>query len=323
MRFRLLAALCLLWLFVALPGAYAQEPAITLDEYWALIDRSLESISQFEGEAQTASQPVLQELAQEWDAVHTVVLADGRSVTIDASVLLTQLRKEPADLEQIRQSLHALKGAQPDTPRTFDEDDAKSAESILSKPEFQWQQAEPSLWQQWGERFFAWLNEWLNKLFGGQSMNVNAGSPIKILLSVFAILIFAALIFFVLRDLFTALVSESTLDSEEQSGEVPLTAENALHRAQELSRGGDYRSAVRFLYLSSLLLLEERGLLRYDRSKTNREVLRSVADQPDLKKPLHDVVEVFDQVWYGYQALDQADYERYEADVQQIKEQRP
>jgi hypothetical protein len=41
------------------------------------------------------------------------------------------------------------------------------------------------------------------------------------------------------------------------------------------SSEGDYRTAVRYLYLSLLLLLEEHGLLRYDRPLTDREYLQA------------------------------------------------
>ncbi|MFZ6031323.1 MAG: DUF4129 domain-containing protein [Chloroflexota bacterium] len=322
MRTWLLAGLCLLWLFAALPGASAQEATLTLEEYWALIDRSLESLSQLDRETPAAPRPLLEELATAWEAVRTVTLPDGQTVTVDSSRLIAQLRREPADLDQLRQSFQALKEAQQDAPFAFDDGDARSIEPILAQPEFQWQEAVRSPFQEWSDRFFAWLNELLNKLFGIQDIAAGTASPATILLSFFAVLVFAALSFFVLRDLFTALVTESDLAGEDEAGAIPLNAESALRRAQELSRGGDYRSAVRYLYLSSLLLLEERGLLRYDRSKTNREVLRSVSDQPELKKPLQNVVEVFDQVWYGYQELEPSDYERYEADVRQIKEQR-
>src|SRR5574341_98434 len=107
----------------------------------------------------------------------------------------------------------------------------------------------------------------------------------------------------------------------EASGEL-LTADSALRRAQTLSAASDYRTAVRYLYLSSLLLLEERGLLRYDRSLTNREYLRSVAHLPELASTLRDVVEVFDRVWYGYQLLDAAAYARYADRVADLRRQK-
>ena len=116
-------------------------------------------------------------------------------------------------------------------------------------------------------------------------------------------------------------MTEADIASEAEGGEI-LTADMALKKAQQLSSGGDYRTAVRYLYLSSLLLLDERGLLRYDRSQTNREYLRSVANHPHLANPLRRVIDVFDRVWYGYQPLTQDDYTRYAEQVNKLRRQK-
>ena len=117
-------------------------------------------------------------------------------------------------------------------------------------------------------------------------------------------------------------VNHGFLAAEEDLGGESLTADSALRRAQEFSGGGDYRTAVRYLYLSTLLRLEERGLLRYDRSLTNREYLQRVAHDPDLSTVLRDVVDVFDRVWYGYQPLDAPAYQRYATAVEALKHYR-
>ena len=62
-----------------------------------------------------------------------------------------------------------------------------------------------------------------------------------------------------------------------------------------------------------------RGLLRYDRSLTNREYLRSVAHVPELAGVLQDVVNIFDRVWYGYQPITPETYDRYAAQVQALR----
>jgi hypothetical protein len=101
-----------------------------------------------------------------------------------------------------------------------------------------------------------------------------------------------------------------------------LTADTAFKKAQGLADAGDYRTAVRYLYLSSLLMLDERGLLRYDRSQTNREYLRSVAHLPQLAALLREVIEVFDRVWYGYYPLDEITYAEYATRVAELRQQR-
>jgi hypothetical protein len=84
---------------------------------------------------------------------------------------------------------------------------------------------------------------------------------------------------------------------------------------------GDYRVAVRLLYLSTLLLLEERKLLCYDRTLTNREYLGQVADNPSLGEALRPVVDTFDEVWYGQVEPDAGGYEAYARQVDRVREE--
>jgi hypothetical protein len=95
-----------------------------------------------------------------------------------------------------------------------------------------------------------------------------------------------------------------------------------MQRAQALSMQGDYRSAIRYLYLSSLLLLDEQGLLRYDRSRTNREYLRSVSSRPELANPLRAVIDVFDRTWYGFEDVDEETYKSYVQHVDELREKK-
>jgi hypothetical protein len=62
--------------------------------------------------------------------------------------------------------------------------------------------------------------------------------------------------------------------------------------------------------------------LRYDRSQTNREYLRSLTHLPKLAAILQEVIEVFDRVWYGYQPLDETSYAQYAAQVAKLRQQK-
>jgi hypothetical protein len=68
--------------------------------------------------------------------------------------------------------------------------------------------------------------------------------------------------------------------------------------------------------------LDEQGVMRYDRSRTNREYLRSVSSRPELAAPLHDVIEVFDRVWYGFQKVDENTYKSYVEHVEELREKK-
>lgn len=201
---------------------------------------------------------------------------------------------------------------------TYDPDSAQAArqllDEILSRPGYQWTDAQPGplarLWEQF-----------LNFLFRQLSGLSAPGSPILTygltLLGIIALLIVLAYAARSLLGNFT-----TTIDPQTEASDTPdLTASAAARQAETLSQGGDYRTAVRYLYLASLLTLDERGILRYDRTRTNREYLRTVDNQPELAARLRQVVEVFDQVWYGYQPLDEAAYARYAAQVARLRQQ--
>ena len=69
-------------------------------------------------------------------------------------------------------------------------------------------------------------------------------------------------------------------------------------------------------------MLDERGLLRYDRSRTNREYLRSVSSKSQLATPLRDVIDVFDRVWYGFESVDEQTYQSYLQHVDELREKK-
>jgi len=286
-----------------------------VEDYWRKLEQTRDLVDDLAGEPLDDVRPSLQAAADEWETITELSLPDGAIIPVDHTLLIEQLRAESPDLYRIKDWLDTLLEARENWPRPEGELDTGGLQEILAQPEFQWPESKPSPLTKWLLR----LIEKLMELFPGGDGVLELP---RILLPILGALALAVVLFFAFRGIFGDLVSESELDLEAIEGGVPLTSAAAIKRAQELSTGGDYRTAVRYLYLSSLLLLEERGLLRYDRSLTNREYLRSVAAHPQLESILREVVEVFDRVWYGYQPLDQAAYERYAARVGDLKQQR-
>jgi len=155
--------------------------------------------------------------------------------------------------------------------------DLEALKNILAQPEFQWQPERPSPLSALLQRVLEYFWEWISPLLPQEAViNLNALWA-RYLLTALTSLLLALVLAFIFRELIADLVAEAEVDRDPTTGEELLTAETAFKRAQELSGAKDYRTAVRYLYLSSLLMLDERGLLRYDRSQTNREYLRKVA----------------------------------------------
>jgi hypothetical protein len=329
MKVGLSLALVVVWLallvWVDAPAA-AQSGAITQAEYWQLVADTQALVAQLDEDDQNASAR-LAASAERWQAITAVNLPAGGQVAVDHSYLVAQLRAEPPDWAYLLGLLTTLLAARADWPAAqFTTSDLTSLERILSRPEFRYGGSALPGWLRWIVEQWQRFLEWLNNLSPAENPAAGDGflaAPlVEQLATVVLLLLLAGLLAYALQGILADFAAESVLALEETATGEPLTADGALRRAQELSSGGDYRSAVRYLYLSTLLRLEERGLLRYDRSLTNREYLKRVAHDPSLAKVLRDVVEVFDRVWYGYQPLDALAYQRYASAVEALKNYR-
>ncbi len=308
--------LTLLTLAASAPTAHADGSPLPLEEYWREIEHVRATITDLRGASPQSQHAGLQALAERLERITAVALPDGSVVPVNHDALSVTLRADPPDLGRSANLLDALLAARDAWPH-HESPDPTALTRILARPEFQWPERQPSPLAEWLRRLRERLWEWMNRVFA----RGRAGGPIAFFLPGLAVLALLAALAYALRGVLTGFVSEAEADTEAESGE-SLTATAALTRAQMLAGAGDYRTAVRYLYLSSLLLLEERGLLRYDRSLTNREYLRSVAHKPQLAAIFRDVVEVFDRVWYGFQTLDQAQYDRYAARVDDLRHQK-
>jgi hypothetical protein len=203
--------------------------------------------------------------------------------------------------------------------KVFSVQDVDPLKEILARPEFQWTQAQAPQNPQWLQNILDAIAKLMDRLAYGVQNGVYYG---RVPLIVAAVIVFITSIFFVARNISRNLVREVELAAENADDDALLTSKGAMQRAQTLSSQGDYRTAVRYLYLSSLLILDEHGVLRYDRSRTNREYLRSVSSKPELEKPLGDVIDVFDRVWYGFDAVDEETYQSYVKHVDELREKK-
>ena len=118
-----------------------------------------------------------------------------------------------------------------------------------------------------------------------------------------AIALGAVIIFFI-QQIRMNLISEARDEVAETELEQVETERAALARAETAEAASDFRSALRFLYLSAILHLQERGVLPYDKSLTNREYLHRAQEDIDLHTALGPAITVFDEVWYGHKPCD-------------------
>jgi len=304
------------WLMVT-PPAYAQT-TLSLADYRRLLADSYTIVADLNALSPEAQDTTLRRLADRWAGVTAVTLPADQQVAVDHSFVLAQLRERPADaaaLQGLFREMEAAVNQWPESRHTAS--DLATLTEILAQPEFEWAEPAPT----WRDRLRDWLLVQLSDLLTWLSGrgDLTGFSWLNWLLTLAGFVLLAGAIIYALRSLRASWTTDADLDGNGRLVDEAISADEALRRAQHLSQEGDQRTAIRYLYLSALLLLEERGLLRHDRTQTNREYLRSVAHRPELAIILQEVVEVFDRVWYGFQPIDDAAVGHYTARVAELR----
>lgn len=311
------AAFLLLW-WGGNTAVTAQQPTPPIDDYWQRLTRLQVALTaSFATDAE--QQEMLLGFANEFENNATYKLDDGTLVVIVPRALLVTLRDDEPNLSVIQQQVASLLDLREQWQSgNYGTADLALLDGVLANPAFNYETEEQTtIRDRLLDLFFEAL-EFVTRLIPEP---IRESGILGNILFYGGFIGLMVLIYFALRNVIASFLPEAALSNEFED-ELFLTADSALERAQQFSTDGDYRTAVRYLYLSALLLLEERGLLRYDRSLTNREYLRSIAHKPELAVVLRDVIEVFDRVWYGFQPLAADDYNEYARRVETLKAQR-
>jgi hypothetical protein len=299
----------LLALLLALGGAAGARArdgrTVSLDEYRAILERAAEGLA--------SSTRTVEDVARELQGIAGVTLRSGETA---APWLLVEpdlnTAQALARLETVAAQLAAS---------AADDSAARLAllDGIFARREFT--QAESLI-----ERLWRHFRQWLDSLFPEQS---GAGSAAvdgaltalgwAVTAAALALIVF--LLSYWLQGILRGFVDETSLGTAGAGdGEMPATAAEARRQASALAQQGSYRLAVRQLYLSALLALEERRLVALDRSLTNRELLAGAAGNAPLQEQLAPVVETFDDVWYGIHEPDAAAFAGYEQAIERLNE---
>ena len=143
-------------------------------------------------------------------------------------------------------------------------------------------------------------------------------ADLKYVLFPLAAVALGAVVVFFVRQIRMNLISEARDEVEETDLEQVETERAALARADSAEAASDFRGALRYLYLSAILHLQERGVLPYDKSLTNREYLYQARADVDLHTTLGPAITVFDEVWYGHKPCDAETVANYRDLLQKV-----
>jgi hypothetical protein len=251
--------------------------------------------------------------AEDLTDIETVQVEDDVLVPVDNQWLDAALDEPEPDFSQVAERLGALLDALAQPGQNVPPDADERLRDILSRPPFTDETSDSLL-----SRFLDWLFDILDRLFSPLAeAGAGSGSLLSWILVIICGGILAGVLVYLLLSMRHSLASEAQA-REARDPEASLTAASALQQAGTLASGGDYRTAVRYLYLSSLLWLDEQGMLHYDRALTNQEHLARLVDNPDLRARLVPIVQTFDRVWYGHIELDAESFTTYKQQVEAL-----
>ncbi|NPC53118.1 DUF4129 domain-containing protein [Corallococcus sp. AB032C] len=202
------------------------------------------------------------------------------------------------------------------------------ARAILARPEFQERPekapaepkeeevppSEPSWWR----RFIDKLGEWLRDFFKRNNprpqshdtaLPVSGGAAANALVVMLVALTLAVLGVVVVnvlrrkREKSGPALEVSTMDAAALAGSpdhaLSRPPEGWAHLADALAAKGEYREAVRNLYLALLSRLHRDGAIHYDETLSNWDYLRAFRGRPEVKAPFRELTRRFDFAWYG------------------------
>ena len=185
----------------------------------------------------------------------------------------------------------------------------------------------------WIEKLDDWLDKmWPDKKTSETSADRDWRPVIRVLLIALSVVLVAILLIYIIKLWRRRLASQNESQSETET-ETPdlrddgikadeLPANRWLDLAKELMAKGDYRLAMRALYLATLSYLAEKEWVTIEIYKSNRdydrELQRRLSDQKDLISAFSETVAVIDRVWYGMRKVSQSDVESYFSQQERI-----
>ncbi|NLN77087.1 MAG: DUF4129 domain-containing protein [Armatimonadetes bacterium] len=188
----------------------------------------------------------------------------------------------------------------------------RELKQILSSPEYQAAPQNPI--DKWAQKIGKAVVGFLKRVGERLALHLSFDTKSKTLDLLGAWIVaagFVALLFWVIRRLFmgSRIAEKDDSSADVFSHKLPA-AEKLIRQAAVFAQSGDYRNAFRSAYTASLAYLDDIRALKYERSRTNWEYLRSLrqSGREGLYAQLRPITSDFDRKIYGGEACQREDY---------------
>ncbi|WP_037314852.1 DUF4129 domain-containing protein [Salegentibacter sp. Hel_I_6] len=176
----------------------------------------------------------------------------------------------------------------------------------------------------WWTRLKKWINlKWnafLQWLFGDYQTNAFWSAVLATLPYVLLILVLGLITW-----LFIRLNPGNAVMAEPLTGKVNFQKEEDLVKSADISsliqkaiQQENYRLAVRYLYLKSLRLLDQKEHISYRFQKTNEDYINEIRET-ELKSQFTKITRLYDFIWYGDFDLSKSRFEKVNQEFSQME----
>lgn len=165
------------------------------------------------------------------------------------------------------------------------------------------------------------FGKWLLNLFKG----INLDKVEKFLIYALATFAFALLVWGGIKfDFFNLITQKPTPIEQQIVSELmeDISDKDFSPQIEAAIRAGDFRMAIRWMYIEILQTLHHRNLIAWAVYKTNDDYARELRQMP-FHKAFLAVSRVYEKVFYGNLQLSEADFEQARQDFVQFLQQLP
>jgi hypothetical protein len=249
------------------------------------------------------------------------VTIDGVRYPSQHQNVLAALRRTPPDIERALAEVNVLRAVLTEEQAVQPDPQARTKlDQVLSDRAFR--EAEPNAVQRQALRFRSWVGDQIGKLLRPFSRirppqappGTPGAGPLASLLALFANPVtLVALAAIAGAVIFVLWLRRRQRRARRQSWPEfrQRTAAEWRDYAASLAQRGEYRAAVRALYLGTITELDERRLVRFDPAMTDREYLREAQRQQRwLVEPLQPFVRLIEGIVYAGAPCGVAEYTR-------------
>ena len=183
--------------------------------------------------------------------------------------------------------------------------------NLFSKQNTKQSFSEESLEKFQDDKNFQYGEEPLPEKFEPRKKNTNLGGLMEILMYVAIVALIIVLIYLVSKNTVSKSSRKITSDEIPELVEKDITEVDFDELIKRTAASGDYRKAVRLLYLESLKTLNHKKWINWKPYKTNYEYQLELSGTK-LQSSFDRLTYNFEYIWYGHFDIDQAVYQQLE-----------